>query len=240
MGSDMGDVLPHLSLIIPVFNGEKYLGEAIESVLAQAYHPLELIVVDDGSVDKTAEIAGVYPQVQYVFQPNQKVSVARNTGIGAATGEFITFLDHDDLLLPGSLITRVAYLSEHPETMCVVAMHRSFLDEGMQRPPWLAEAELNEARCGFGYLMARRTFFERVGEFNAGYDVMENMELFSRAAAVGCRIDKMDDVVVRRRVHERNVSGEMESARANLLKVARAAAGKRQRGDRRVERPTSK
>ncbi|NQT94714.1 MAG: glycosyltransferase family 2 protein [Lentisphaerae bacterium] len=217
----MVDVLPYVSLVIPVYNGEKYLGEAIDSVLAQDYQPLELIVVDDGSVDKTAEIAGSYPQVNYLFQPNQNVSVARNTGIAAASGEFITFLDHDDLLLPDALTTRVVHLLEHPETMCVLAMHRSFLDEGVERPHWLAEIELREDRCGFGYLMARRTFFEQVGGFNAEYDVMENMELFSRAANAGCRIDKLDDLVVRRRVHEHNISGDMEAGRRNLLQVAR-------------------
>jgi len=82
-----------VSVIIPVYNGEQYLAEAIESALCQSYRPIELIVIDDGSTDRSAIIAKSYEQVIYIYQTNQGVSVARNTGLGVAQGEFIAFLD---------------------------------------------------------------------------------------------------------------------------------------------------
>ena len=87
-----------ISCVIPVFNGERYLGEALESVLAQSYQPLEVIVVDDGSTDETAEVARRYGErVRYVWQPNAGETAARNLGLTAAHGEFIAFLDADDV-----------------------------------------------------------------------------------------------------------------------------------------------
>src|SRR5436305_1029668 len=89
---------PMISVIIPVYNGERYLGEAIESVLAQSYHWLEIILVDDGSTDGSATVAKQFsPAVQVVRQPNLGAGAARNRGIALAQGEFLAFLDADDL-----------------------------------------------------------------------------------------------------------------------------------------------
>ena len=92
-----------VSVVIPVHNGERFVADAIQSVLSQSYQPLEVIVVDDGSLDTTAEVVGEYPDVGYVHQEHQGVSVARNRGLEEAKGELITFLDHDDILLPDSI-----------------------------------------------------------------------------------------------------------------------------------------
>src|SRR5262245_20604446 len=94
---------PLVSVIIPCYNHAHYLGEAIESVLAQTVQDFEIIVVDDGSTDSTADVAARYPRVRYVRQNNQGLSAARNTGIKHGLGRFLVFLDADDLLLPGAL-----------------------------------------------------------------------------------------------------------------------------------------
>lgn len=88
---------PLVSVIIPVYNGEHYLSFAIRSVLQQDYYPFEIIVVDDGSTDKSGNIARSFKEVHYIYQPNHGVAVARNVGVTAAQGEFIAFLDQDDL-----------------------------------------------------------------------------------------------------------------------------------------------
>jgi glycosyltransferase involved in cell wall biosynthesis len=80
---------PLVSVIIPVYNREKFLAEAIDSVLAQTYRPIEIIVIDDGSTDKSGEIARSYAETKYIYQDNQGVSVARNIGVDAAQGEFL-------------------------------------------------------------------------------------------------------------------------------------------------------
>jgi glycosyltransferase involved in cell wall biosynthesis len=87
-----------ISVIIPAYNGEKWVAQCIDNMLCQSYKNLEIIVVDDGSRDRTAEIAAAYPQVKLISQPNGGLSVARNTGIDAATGDYIHFMDVDDLL----------------------------------------------------------------------------------------------------------------------------------------------
>src|SRR3989441_12330 len=111
---------PRVSVVIPVYNGERYLADAIQSVLDQTYQNFEVIVVDDGSTDESAEVAQRFGEaIRYVHQANGGVCKARNTGIAAAQGGYVAFLDQDDLWLPDKLATQVAYLDGHPEVGAV-------------------------------------------------------------------------------------------------------------------------
>jgi glycosyltransferase involved in cell wall biosynthesis len=112
------------SIIIPTYNRASLLNEAIASAAAQTYRPLEIIVADDGSTDDTSEVVERWRQqlagdphvnVQYHYQPNAGVSTARNLGLIASRGEFIQFLDSDDVLNPEKLILQIACLRQHPE-----------------------------------------------------------------------------------------------------------------------------
>ena len=93
------ELAPLVSVVIPCYNSARYLGETIESVLAQTYARVEVIVVDDGSIDTTPKIAQSYP-VQYLYKTNGGISAARNTGVVHSRGKYVLFLDHDDRLLP--------------------------------------------------------------------------------------------------------------------------------------------
>src|SRR6266581_585645 len=104
-----------VSVIIPCYNHAQFLAHAIESVLAQSYSNFELIVVDDGSTDDTAEVVRRYSPVHYVYQDNAGLSAARNTGLRQSRGAFIAFLDADDRLLPHALEVGVSCMREHPE-----------------------------------------------------------------------------------------------------------------------------
>src|SRR6266581_8021645 len=104
-----------VSVIIPCYNHAQFLAHAIESVLAQSYSNFELIVVDDGSTDDTAEVVRRYSPVHYVYQDNAGLSAARNTGLRQSRGEFVAFLDADDRLLPHALETGLNSIAEHPE-----------------------------------------------------------------------------------------------------------------------------
>jgi len=112
-----GDVLK-VSVIIPVFNGERFIGEAIQSVMDQTYPPLEIIVVDDGSSDKTADIvrylSGARP-ILYRRQSNQGAAAARNAGVSLAQGEWIAFLDADDVWYPEKLAIQVEHFKTYPD-----------------------------------------------------------------------------------------------------------------------------
>ena len=115
--------LPPVSVIIPCFNAEKYIEGAIRSVLLQDWPHVEIIVVDDGSTDRSADIVQkTFPQVTLVKQANQGVSMARNSGIQATHGDWIAFLDADDLWLPEKLASQWSAIQANPGTrMCYTA-----------------------------------------------------------------------------------------------------------------------
>src|SRR3989442_1887498 len=111
---------PCVSVVIPVYNGERYLADAIQSVRDQTYQNFEVIVVDDGSTDGSAEVAQSFGEaIRYVHEANGGVCKARNTGMAVARGGYLAFLDQDDLWLPEKLVVQVAYLDSHPEVGAV-------------------------------------------------------------------------------------------------------------------------
>ncbi len=122
---------PQVSVVIPVWNGERYLKQAIESILAQDFTDLELVIVDDGSTDGSAEIAAGFardPRLRILTQGNAGVVAARNTGLRAARAELVAFLDSDDIAQPDRLSKQVAYLLAHPE-VAVVGSHITYFDD---------------------------------------------------------------------------------------------------------------
>jgi len=122
---------PLVSVVIPCHNHGQYLAEAIQSVLSQSYTHTEIIVVDDGSTDNTAEVCKNYPEVNYIYQKNQGLSMARNTGTVRACGEFLVYLDADDLLLTDGILTNVSYLEKDQDLAFVSGGHvKSYLQTG--------------------------------------------------------------------------------------------------------------
>lgn len=104
-----------VSVVIPVFNGERYIAEAINSIIQQTYNKIEIIVVDDGSKDNTAEIVKAFNQVRYIYQENQGVSAGRNIGMSVAGGDYLAFLDADDLYIPEKVEKQVDILKNNPD-----------------------------------------------------------------------------------------------------------------------------
>src|SRR3954469_7166587 len=127
---------PLISVVIPVYNGEAFLDQAIESALAQTWPRTEVVVVDDGSTDRSAEIAGSYP-VELVRQENRGVGAARNRGVDAANGELLSFLDQDDMLRPEKLERQLEALLAEPEAGMSSCQMRVFLEPGCPVPDWI-------------------------------------------------------------------------------------------------------
>jgi glycosyltransferase involved in cell wall biosynthesis/SAM-dependent methyltransferase len=113
MMSDVSDISPLVSVIIPCYNHGRYLPTAIESVLKQTHSKVEIILVDDGSTDDTKQVCQHYPQVKYIYQNNQGLSASRNTGIKNCTGAYVTFLDADDWLYPNGIEINLTCLNEN-------------------------------------------------------------------------------------------------------------------------------
>jgi glycosyltransferase involved in cell wall biosynthesis len=116
-----------VSVIIPCYNHGHFLPEAIASVLAQSYGPIEIVVVDDGSTDNTRQVAGRYPEVKYVYKENAGLSAARNTGIEKSTGDFLVFLDADDWLYKDAVETNLQFFLKNPEFAFVSGSYDRFL-----------------------------------------------------------------------------------------------------------------
>lgn len=219
------DTLPLVSIVIPVYNGERYLGEAIESVLAQTYRPVEVIVIDDGSTDSGAGIARSYKEVRYIYQTNQGTGMARNVGIAAARGDFIAFLDHDDLWTPNKLSVQVDYLRRHPHVGCVIARMRNFLEPGTPRPTWIRKDLLLTDYTGFllGTLVARKTVFEQIGDFNTSYRHSNDSDWFFRANDAGIPMAILPEVLLYRRIHGSNLSYDTQTMMSERMRVLKAS-----------------
>jgi glycosyltransferase involved in cell wall biosynthesis len=217
---------PLISCIIPVYNGEHYLREAIDSILAQLYRPLEIIVADDGSTDGTHAVIATYSnQVRYLSQPNRGPAAARNLGLRAALGDFVAFLDADDLWHSEKLARQMAQLQKRPEVDLCFAGYRNFW------MPDLAEEEgrfrdhpLSRPQGGWciGTLLARRAAFEKFGHFDEHAHEFENMIWFLSAAGEGAVIELLPDVLMDRRLHPNNITrtkkAEIANSFFNLLK----------------------
>lgn len=207
---------PLVSVIVPVYNGERFVGQTIEAILAQDYEPVELIVVDDGSTDATADVVRAFDGVRYLRQDNAGPSVARNAGIAVAAGELLTFCDSDDVYRSGKVGAQVAYLHENPKTGCVLVKCDTFVEPGSEPPAW-ATKEQGAMRDP----MVRREVLDRVGGFNAEYRLGEFMEWLGRLRSAGVAIHVLDEILVDRRLHGDNVSYRRADLQQGILRSLR-------------------
>jgi glycosyltransferase involved in cell wall biosynthesis len=199
-----------ISCIIPVFNGERYLGEAIDSILAQTYEPLEIIVVDDGSTDGSARVADAFGgAIRRVAQSNQGHAAARNLGLQHARGPLIAFQDADDLWHPQRLERQMNLLQQHPEAGGCVTHVRNFSHD-LTQPE--TETRQGDRRAqgvpGFTLpcLLAHRWAFDRVGVFDVSLGHCDDTDWFLRARAADVEIRVLAEVLCFRRIHEANRS----------------------------------
>jgi len=218
-----------VSIIIPCYNQGHFLGEAIESVLRQTYRHFEVIVVDDGSTDDTAEVAARYRQVRCIRQENEGVSAARNTGLGESRGRYVVFLDADDRLLPNALELGVDCLRACPDCAFVFGQRRYIETDGSPLPtseqPCVDTehyvALLRWCFMSVGAEIFRRSVLESVGGFNVALPASEDYELYLRIARthpIRCH----SNVVVECRKHGQNVSRDYGLMLSSGISVVRS------------------
>jgi glycosyltransferase involved in cell wall biosynthesis len=194
-----------ISVIIPAYNHEAYLAETIQSVLAQTCPPDEIIVVDDGSADGTAEVARSHGKpVRCICQENQGLGGSRNRGLREARGSLIAFLDSDDLWLERKLELQSAYLAAHPETDMVFCRMKNFLSAEIDPANALKFDPRELPACNTGSLLARREAFDRAGLFPTERDAQEFFHWFVRACDAGVTYHILPELLLLRRVHLTN------------------------------------
>jgi glycosyltransferase involved in cell wall biosynthesis len=228
---------PLISCIVPVFNGERYLGEALDSILAQTYRPIEIIVVDDGSTDGTGELVARYgDRIRYFRQNNEGAPTARNAGLSAARGAFVAFLDSDDLWHPDKLERQMGRFEAQPELdLCVTHLQRFWIPELETERKRFQDHRLAEVLPGYitQTLLARRNVFDSVGNFNTSRRVGDPMDWFLRAAEQGVVMELLPDLLVYQRLHENNLSVELGTRRMKhhmqdaILHVLKASLDRR-------------
>ena len=199
---------PLVTIIMPAYNREIYIREALTSLFADTYSPKEVIVVDDGSTDGTASIVKEFPGVRYLVQENKGVSAARNRAIEAACGDYITFLDSDDLWIPGRLDMTITVFEQDPTLDYLLGMQETFLEQGFAKPPGLPQSRLDEHQesIGTGVLTAKRSCFEMIGNFNPELRRGEDLDWLSRAISAGLVMKRIPETLVRVRIHDQNLT----------------------------------
>lgn len=198
---------PLVSTIIPAFNGEKHLEETLESALDQTWPAQEIILIDDGSTDSTARIADKFAgKLRYVHQPNQGTASARNAGVAVAGGEYLAFLDQDDLWMPEKLSSQVSAFRENPALDLVFCYLQQFIS------PELEPESGKHIRCApnpirgilTSTMMASRSGFSKAGNFDSQWQLGEWSDWYAHALEAGLKTHVLRDVLVRRRLHENN------------------------------------
>lgn len=210
-----------VSVIVPVYNGERFLRESIESILNQQYKEIEIIIIDDGSTDRSAEIAKSYENVHYINQSNQGPSVARNMGIQTSKGNFISFLDCDDVWYSEKLKVQMKYLIDHPDIGFVFAHRKMIVEKCITKPPWYKEHLFDNASpvlCASA-LLARKNVFIKVGGYNPDYRFGENAEWLTRTKDFGIKMAILPETLLEQRLHDKNQTYHLNEMRSNILKA---------------------
>ncbi|TMK58971.1 MAG: glycosyltransferase [Actinobacteria bacterium] len=224
---------PLVSVVIPCYGQAPYLEEAIESVLAQTYAQVEIVVIDDGSPDNAARLAGRFPWVRCVRQPNAGLAAARNAGIRESEGELLVFLDADDRLLPRALENGVAQLREHPEAAFAFGRYRRMGPQGERlendeqpRPdadPYSVFLRYNYAGVPAAVIY-RRSALEDAGNFDETLPGVEDYDLGLRLSRDHTVLPH-DEFVAEYRVHGSGMSRDA----AMMLKMVRLALRRQKR-----------
>jgi len=208
--------MPSVSVIIPTYNGSRYICQTIESVLRQTYRDREIIVVDDGSTDHTAKILKPYSdRIRYHHQDNQGVAAARNFGLKVARGKWINFLDHDDLLLPQKLALQVAVFEQQPTVGIVHSGWRRVNQWGeplTDVEPWHDSPQLDlhewlqRMPVLFSAMLFDRKWLDRVGELDTSYKQACDVDLVQRLALMECKTAWVRQITTCYRQHPKNDS----------------------------------
>jgi glycosyltransferase involved in cell wall biosynthesis len=220
---------PGVSVILIVRNGERFLADALESVLLSSRRPAEVLVVDGDSTDRTLEIAARFPEVTLVRQRSAGLTNAYNEGIDLARGDLLAFISHDDRWLPGKLDRQVDYMVKHPEVLYTVTHVQHVLVPGAVPPPGFRTELLERPVPGFimETLVARRRCFDTVGRLDPGIGVPSDTDWFARARDLGVPMAVLPETLVHKRVHGANASLTEPRINGMLLSALRNSIGRK-------------
>lgn len=227
---------PLVSVVIPLFNGARYLREALESVLNQDYPNLEVTVIDDGSTDEGPGIVREFERVNYHRQENAGNAVARNNGVALARGDFIALLDQDDRWRPEKISRQMEVLMSQADAKITLCRAEVLLAEGMTLPAAYAQDLYQGPFPAYlpSALLAKRETFDQVGQFDPELLAGNDSDWFFRAADMELELIVLPDTLMDKRVHPENQGHDLAMMKRDLIRLVRASIlRKRRRGDAR-------
>lgn len=218
-----------ISVILPVFNGERFLAEAVASIWRQSIRPLEIIIVDDGSTDGTPElIRSLGNDVRSVSQPNAGPAAARNTGIRLAQGEALAFLDADDVWPDNTLAVLLSHLADESLPDIVLGRVQSVVtDTNKDGGEVLRPVAPPHRSSQLGSALLRADVFRTIGLFDETLQYSEDMDWFMRAMDKGMTIKKIDDVTLLYRLHGQSMTFGRDAHDLSILQVLRTSIRRR-------------
>jgi len=221
---------PLVSVIIPVFNCQQYVAEAIESILAQTYENREIIVVDDGSTDGTAQAVAPYlPHIRYVLKENGGVASALNAGVEQSKGSILAFLDADDTWIPQKLDIQFDALQKDASLEAVFGHVRQFkspeLDEASRQKIEIPQ-EVLPGRFKGTFFIKRESFF-RVGLFNEDWAIGDFIDWYARAMENDLKSIMLPDILMMRRLHKSNIGRKTQHQRPEFARILKASLDRR-------------
>lgn len=221
-----------VSVVIPVHNCQDYIAEAIRSVLAQTYSHSEILIVDDGSTDRSAEIIKSFASdVQYIYQEQSGAATARNHGVDSAKGEWIAFLDADDMWESNKLESQLIAFSERRSLDIVFGHVQQFyspeLPEAIRRT--ISIPAHPTPGYHVGTLLMKTSAYRRVGPFLPHLKMGEFAEWYSRATAAGLSSEMLPGILMKRRIHANNMGRREQHNRIDYVRALRAGLDEKRR-----------
>lgn len=201
---------PLISVMMPTYNNGKYIKQAIESIYAQNYNNIEIIVIDDGSTDNTKEILKQYKDIKYFYIEHKGISFARNLALENSKGEYIAFLDSDDYWLPDKLNIQMQYLKNHPDCKIVFTKYKNIFEKEELKKNKRAMHEKAIEDSFQQYLpstVLKKELFYKYGFFDEKFSGIEDAEFIYRISMKGINIKHyIDKVFYIRRIHGNNIT----------------------------------
>jgi len=203
-----------VSIIIPLYNGQSFLKECMDSIFSQSLAPKEVIVIDDGSTDKSSEIVHQYSDIKYLKTENKGVANARNEGIFRSASNWIAFLDQDDYWTPDSLKIRFDFLQRNNQAKIITGKQSWFLDGLDCRPPWVKENQLKENLDGYllGCVIVKKDLFIKYGLFDTAFRYASDFDWFFRLKDGNEEFFHVNEIVLKKRIHQKNESRHAEAS----------------------------
>lgn len=210
-----------ISLVMPLRNGERFVAQALDSVMAQTRPPDEILVVEGGSTDRSREVASSYDAVTLVDQQGDGIANAWNEGIQQSTGSLIAFLDSDDLWAPQKLEIQLAALEGRHDAAGILGVVHHFQEPGYELQPNMRPELIGSSQIAQmpSVMLVRRETFDRVGLFDEELQIAADIDWYARFKDMGLTWIELDELVLEKRYHDTNLS--VTAARQNNAEMTR-------------------